>query len=110
LETVIRPREAESALNRLTGGKPWRKTKESVEWRLLVRTVDGKEVAVRIQINMHRSDVAKAAFRDIARRLLIDPKEVHTVLSEWSHKQLLEHLQRHTEAQLCEPARQRFRR
>jgi hypothetical protein len=110
LGTGIRPREIESALNRLTAGKPWRQTKESVEWRLVVRSADNESVAIRVQVCLHRKEVAKAAFGDIARRLLIERKDIHTILADWSHEQLVEHLQRHTKDQLCEPARQRFRR
>jgi len=59
---------------------------------------------------MHRKEVAKAAFGDIARRLLIDRRDIHTVLRDWSHSQLSEHLQQFSDEQLREPARQRFRR
>jgi hypothetical protein len=59
---------------------------------------------------MHRNEVAKAAFGQIASRLLIERKDIKDVLADWSCEQLVAHLQKHTEAQLCEPARQRFRR
>jgi hypothetical protein len=77
---------------------------------LIVRSTDNKEVAVRVQVNLHRKEVAKAAFGDIARRLLIDRKDIHTVLRDWSNAQLVEHLHQFSEANLVEPAMRRFRR
>ena len=108
---VIRPREIESALNRLTGHTgPWRQTNESCEWRLLVKSRDGEHVAIRIQVGMHRKEVAKASFGQIARRLLIDRKIIHDVLSEWTHEQLVGHLESFTAQELKEPMFQMFRR
>lgn len=59
---------------------------------------------------MHRSEVAKAAFGDLARRLRVDRSDIDAILSDWSHEQLIEHLQSFTAAQLREPAMARFRR
>lgn len=110
MEARIKPRELEAALTRLTGASYFRKTKESVEWRLVVRSSDGEEIAVRPQASMHRSEIAKAALNDIARRLRLDRADLDEVLSSWSHEQLVEHLQRFTAEQLREPAMRRFRR
>jgi hypothetical protein len=77
---------------------------------LVVQSSDGHEVAVRVQVNMYRNEIAKAALSSIARRLLLERAEIEAVLESWSHTQLVEHLQKHTKAQLCEPAMQRFRR
>jgi hypothetical protein len=67
---------------------------------LVVQSSDGHEVAVRVQVNMHRNEIAKAALSSIARRLLLERAEIEAVLESWSHTQLVEHLQKHTKAQL----------
>lgn len=106
----ITPDEVCAALNRLIGAGPHRKTNHKYQWRLVVKTSDGHEHAVRIDVNLHRKDrVAKQVPNDIADRLLIDRKMIGDVLTGWSHQQLVRHLQKHTLEQLREPAMKRFR-
>lgn len=44
------------------------------------------------------------------RRLLLDRKAIEDVLADWTHEDLVEHLQTFTAEQLREPALQMFRR
>lgn len=110
MESVIKPREIESALTRLTGQPPWRTTKESVEWRLAVPCATDETVIIKIQVGMHRKEVAKSAYGQISRRLLLDRKVIEEVLADWTHEQLMAHLQSYTAEELREPAAQMFRR
>jgi hypothetical protein len=110
VEARISPREARRALTRLIGDKPFRETNETVEWRIEVRSSDGKQVAVRVPINLHRKDrIAKPALNAIADRLRIDRKDIADVLANWKPEQLREHLEAFTEDELKEPAMQRWR-
>lgn len=110
MESGIKPREIRRDLTRLTGADPWRDTNESVEWRLSVPAADGERVVIKIQVGLHRKEVAKASFGQIAHRLLLDRKDIEGVLAEWTHEQLMAHLSSFTAAQLREPAMQMFRR
>jgi hypothetical protein len=75
-----------------------------------VPCANDETVLVKIQVGLHRKEVAKASYGQIARRLLLDRKVIEEVLSGWNHEQLMAHLQSHSAEQLREPAAQRFRR
>jgi hypothetical protein len=110
LEIRIKPTQVAACLDRLAGSKRWRETKESTEWRLVVRTRDELDYAIRLQVGLHRKEVAKASFNQLADRLIIDRKEIHAVLRDWSHEQLVAHLQQFTQERLRAAAMARFRR
>lgn len=74
-----------------------------------MRSRDAKRVAVRVSVNLHRSELAKPALNSIADRLLVDRKEIKKVLETWTRAELAEWLEQFTEEELCRPARQRFR-
>jgi hypothetical protein len=77
---------------------------------LVVRSSDGRDQAVTICVNLHRSECAKATLNDIADRLRIDRPDVLDVLANWDRQRLLTHLQKQTADQLREPAMRRFTR
>jgi hypothetical protein len=77
---------------------------------VVVRSRDGVDVAIRLPVGLHRSELAKAALNDLADRLRVDRSEIAVVLRDWSHDQLITHLQQFTRDELREPAMRRFRR
>jgi hypothetical protein len=87
------------ALERLTAD-PGRYTRHKKLYRLEVVSSDGERCAVTPAVTRHRSRPAKANLTEIAETVRVDPADLPTVLTEWSHARLVTHLRRFTAEQL----------
>lgn len=88
-----------AALERLTGD-PGRYTRHKKLYRLAVTSADGRPSAVMVAVTRHRTRPASANLAEIAESLRIERDHLDVVLNEWSHTQLVAHLERFTADQL----------
>jgi len=69
-------------------------------FRVEVKSADGHTCGVPVQIDSHPAQTRPYAVNAIADSLLIDRKEIHSVLERGTEAQLRAHLERYTRAQL----------
>lgn len=69
-------------------------------FRVVVRSSDGQQVAVTVQVDTHRKVPSAAAMNDLADRIRVPRENIDDVLSDWTPKQLAAHLSSLTKAEL----------
>ena len=95
-----------AAAERLAGGKP-RGARHGLLFRMSVTAKDGVRATVTFQIDGHRKWAMPYVLNDLARILRIERDDVLTVFGEWTHEQLVVHLEQFTSEELRPPAYRR---
>ena len=92
-------RDLQRALVRLTDD-PGDQRRETTFYRITLTASDSHEASVTVDVSHHRKVPAPANLRAIADTWRIDRKEINTVLTTWTHAQLVAWLERFTRDQL----------